>query len=308
MKRREGFTLIELLVAVVLMMILLSAVTLIFVQTTDTIVGAQANTTIYTQARYALDTMENDLLGCLPFVAFQAGVAVQPGGQNFMMINGRTDPPMGSANVPIYGQNGYHWWQQGSAGAADKIVFRTTTAVGNTTQTVEISYELIPGSQTLRTTPLPVSELKNMPDLDTGDTGRGATVRDPIRPLYTLVRRVRGPDTANPTLYNQPPKDSFGNIVPDAELCYFVVSFNLEYYAKNHSMSQLDDSPFTDKDPLGDGLGVNDGEAPGGGPPPPGSPSTALRVPFIRVTLVLVEDTGALQERTIQKTIWIPVG
>ena len=65
MTRRGGFTLVELLIAIILMMILLSAITLIFMRTTDTVAISEARTTVYTNARYALDMMKNDLMGCL---------------------------------------------------------------------------------------------------------------------------------------------------------------------------------------------------------------------------------------------------
>jgi hypothetical protein len=35
---------------------------------------------------------------------------------------------------------------------------------------------------------------------------------------------------------------------------------------------------------------------------------TALRVPYVRVTLVVVEDAAERQERTIQKVMWVPMG
>src|SRR5579864_6797107 len=66
MRRRqgpEGFTLIELLISIALMMILIIAVTMIFVNTTETVATQEARMTVYTNARYALDIMENDLLG-----------------------------------------------------------------------------------------------------------------------------------------------------------------------------------------------------------------------------------------------------
>src|SRR5262245_48219037 len=50
-----GFTLIEILVAIALMVILMSAVTVIFMNTTETVAGAEARTDVYNNARYALD-------------------------------------------------------------------------------------------------------------------------------------------------------------------------------------------------------------------------------------------------------------
>src|SRR5689334_25000866 len=69
-----GFTLIELLISIALMMILIVAITMIFVNTTNTVAIQEARMTVYTNARYALDIMENDLLG-----AFGLNAPLQPG-------------------------------------------------------------------------------------------------------------------------------------------------------------------------------------------------------------------------------------
>ena len=62
----RGFTLIELLISIALMVMILFAITLVFARTTETVAIQEARTTVYTNARYALDIMENDLMGCLP--------------------------------------------------------------------------------------------------------------------------------------------------------------------------------------------------------------------------------------------------
>jgi len=288
MRRREGFTLIELLVSVILMIILLSAVTLIFVRTTETVAISQARTTVYTNARYAIDIMENDMLGCLQFSGNQ---------QRFILENGRTN-----LGGPPTSTSGFHIGQ-----AADLLAFRTTTMVGNSIQTAEIHYYLIQGSSALPTpsNPSPLPGTLPGPAMPAGDLTRGQTVDGSPRPLYTLVRRVRVQDPMAPANWDRYPIAADGvTVVPDTELCYFVVSFNIEYLANNMSFSQLDagsgpgNSPCSSGDPLGDGLGANDGA---GG-------NTPLRVPFIRITLVIVEDVKARQEREIQKTIWIPMG
>ena len=54
--------------------------------------------------------------------------------------------------------------------------------------------------------------------------------------------------------------------------------------------------PCPSRDPIGDGQGPNDTGA------------TAIRMQAVRVTLVIVEDIGERQERTIQKVMWIPQG
>jgi prepilin-type N-terminal cleavage/methylation domain-containing protein len=275
----RGFTLIELLISIILMMILLAAVTLIFLRTTDTVAVAQARVTVYTNARYALDIMENDLLGSLSFGG---------GGQRFCMENGKSN---GAGAMPVYGVSGNHF-----ATAADRLILRATTTVGNTVQTAEITYELIPASMAIG----PAGSI--LP----GDTTRAQTMKNaPFRPLFTLIRRARVANPTNPTVYDQMPVDSFTNPVNDMELCYFVTSFNLEYYAANMNFSQLEPSYFTQAaagggawDPLGNGLGANDGA---GG-------AQAYRMPYLRVTMTVVDDIGERQERTISKAMWIPMG
>ncbi len=275
MRTNRGFTLIELLISIILMIILLSAVTLIFMKTTDTVAIAQARITVYTNARHALDIMENDLLGTISF----------NGGQRFAMENGKVTTPGGN---PQYNVVGFHYSQ-----AADKIVFRATTTIGNTVQTGEITYELIPANMALGASGV----------VAPGDGTRDKTLKT-ARPLYILVRRTRVANPTNPTVYDQFPLDSFGNPVNDTELAYYVTSFNLEYFANNMTFSQLEPSYFTTAaagggayDPLGNGLGQNDGIG-----------GTAIRVPYVRATIIIVDDIGERQERAVSKAMWIPMG
>ena len=72
----DGFTLIELLISIALMMILVVAITMIFVNTTETVATQEARMTVYTNARYALDIMENDLLGAFGLNAPQQAPGV----------------------------------------------------------------------------------------------------------------------------------------------------------------------------------------------------------------------------------------
>lgn len=268
-----GFTLIEILVAIVLMVILLSAITTIFMRTTETVAGAEARTAVYDNAKYALDVMESDLLGCLSFTRGQ---------QRFIMENGKS---AGAGEMPTFGSAGNH-----VGNACDRLIFRTTTAVGNMMQTAEVTYELIPGNKAIA---------KDGFSLKDGDPEARETRRNlPPRPLYTLVRRTRVPNKERSDVYDTLPSDAAGNVVPDAELCRFITSLNLEYLASTMSFSQLEPSPFPPTDPLGDGRGPNDGENQG----------TPFRVPQIRVTLTICDDVGERSERTIPKAIWIPMG
>ncbi|HKS16407.1 MAG TPA: type II secretion system protein, partial [Planctomycetota bacterium] len=123
---KRGFTLIELLISIVLMIILLSAVTMVFVRTTDTVTISQARSQVYTEARRAADLLEEDLLACFPFT----------GAQEFTMDNGvvgwqgqvASEPKPGSGTVGV---------------AADKLSFIATTLVGTTHQSARITYFML---------------------------------------------------------------------------------------------------------------------------------------------------------------------
>lgn len=286
---RRGFTLLELLISIVLMMILLAAVTLIFMKTTETVQTTEARTAVYTNARYALDTIQNDVYGTIAFTSGQ---------QRFILDNGNVSSP---GNPPNYNAGtGSH---VGNAG--DRLIFRTTTTVADTLQTCEVEYCLVAGSKALGPPGgvLPGNNIVN------GDPAKGQTVgvnTGTPRPLYTLVRRVRVADPANPSVYSLPAKDKNNNIVQDQELCHYVISFNIEYFADNGLFSNLQPSPCPSQaawgmasgnDPLGNGLGPNDGVG-----------GTPYRIPMIRITLVIVEDPAERQERAIQKQMWIPMG
>lgn len=289
-----GFTLIELLISVILMVILLGAATMIFIQTTDTVATQEARMQVYVNARYALDSLENDLLSCVPFNEAPpppkpGEPPPQPAIQSFWMDNGVQTSP----GTPItYPGSGGH-----TSNAADRISFRAVVPVGDQLRTAEITYEIIPGSYYVDTD----GTLKQ------GDTDHAQTVNG--RGLYTLIRRVRVADPANPTVFTKMPVDRFGDTITDTELCHYVTSFNIEYYDSEHRFSQLDPSPFQsptivapggERDALGNGAGKNDTSVLNGGTP--------FRVPFIRVTIVIMDDRGERQQRAIQKTIWVPTG
>ena len=290
-----GFTLIELLISIVLMIILLGAITMVFIRTTDTIMTAEARTTVYTNARYAMDMLGNDLLGCLSFQAPPPPPPPPPAPapppppidlQEFWMENGRTGSP---GTPPRYNTSG----NDHIGTAADRISFRALTAVADTMQAVQVTWELIPSN-------FFVDQAGN---LQKGDSSHAQTVRTK-RGLYSLVRRIRAANPTDPTKYTEFAKDSLGVNVRDAEMCHYVLSFNLEYLGEGQIWSQLEPSPFTSRrapspnDPLGNGQGPNDLDPNGG----------ALRVPAVRVNIVIVEDTGERQERAFTKVLWIPVG
>jgi prepilin-type N-terminal cleavage/methylation domain-containing protein len=301
----RGFTLLELLISIILMVILLSAVTMIFMQTTDLVSIQEARTTVYTNSRYALETLENDLMGCFPFGAVAPpGSPPQPERQSFWMENG-TIAVASPGSWPNYAGVGDH-----VTDAADRICFRAMTTVADTMQAVQVIYELIPGDRALAppaNSPLPIASPGGTV---AGDSSHRQTVRmNPPRGLYTLIRRVRAANPTNPAIYDQVPKDSTGQLVPDMELCHYVLAFNLEYYSNTRTFSQLQPSFFTSKpapasdDPLGNGQGPNDQ-----GVVPPDPASGPFRVSAVRVTLRITEDTGERQERVISRVLRIPVG
>jgi len=305
-RRTSGFTLIELLIAIALMVMLLAAVTMIFAGTTDTVATQEARMTVFTNARYAVDIMENDLLGCLSFDPLEAQ---KPG-----PAGAAPPPPPTGAQVPLQ----RFWMENGWASTADAfpqkvgghhtdaagdtICFRSTTTVGDSMQTCEVTYSLIPGSKAIGPSNTVVS----------GDMSHQATLRTG-RALFTLVRKVRvaedpgaggaggaggavSVDPKVPWKFTAKVKDRVSGAmidVMDQEICHYIVSFNLEYYAANQQFSQLDPSPFNESNPAGQ--------------EPTGS-AVIYRVPAVRVTLVIVDDVGERQERTIQKAIWIPQG
>jgi len=276
MSAGRGFTLIELLISIAMMILLVSAITMIFVHSTETIAIQEARMTVYTNARYALDSLENDLLGAFP---------AQGGLQRFWMNNGVLMAP---GNNPTYSVDGGHHDKAG-----DALGFRSTTIVADTMMTCEIVYELMPGDKAVNEKPGGMDQQGDSTHQRTARTDRG---------LYTLVRRVR---VSNPKALITDPKKAWDfaveikdrscALIPvvDQEICHYVVSFNLEYLAVNGTFSQLQPSPFPKGDPLGDGAGPND-------------LTTPYRVPAIRVTIVIVDDNGERQERMIQKTLWIP--
>lgn len=271
--QEAGFTLIELLVALALMMILLSSVVAIFFSSTTTYSIQEGRIKIYDQAKTALRVIEEDLKGCITFSG---------GTQRFIMENGVIDQ---SAGTIAYGGGGGH-----DSSAGDKLIFRTTTKADKSLiQTVEVTYELYK--------PEFVDNQKTVERYDQN----GSLVKS--RPLFILRRTMTTANATTPLVYDQPVKDGKGNIIHEwrgtssVELCSNVLSFNLEYIADNYVYSQLDPSPFPSSDPLGDGQGKND---------PPSN--TAYRVPKVRITIIITDGPGALQERVFSKDISIPVG
>src|SRR5207244_746986 len=124
--------------------------------------------------------------------------------------------------------------------------------VGDAVQTCEVTYILVPGDHVLTSPGVGASSPINKPPGDmsqylrNGDASHTKTATTQ-RPLYTLVRRCRMQNPNSPV--GQPPvfdlipqvtdKQGTRVVVQDQELCYYVVSFNLEYLANNRTFSQL---------------------------------------------------------------------
>ena len=232
---RSGYTLKQLIIAVTILMLLASCWAWWYRS-----LPSIPRQNFYTNARYALDLMEIDLMGCLPSSSEESMFVMENG----VVQNPAVDP------ITTYGTRGGHLGT-----AADRITFRTMTAVGDTLQRCEVTYELIPGAKP-----------------------GGAVTERTGRPVYALIRRVRvpGPDAAQP--WTQQPQDSDGQTIGDMELCPFVLSFNLEYLSDGVSFSQLGTSW-----------------------------DTTLRVPAIRVTMVVIEGVEERNERIFQKVMTIPI-
>jgi prepilin-type N-terminal cleavage/methylation domain-containing protein len=128
---RGGFTLVELLIAMILVVLVLAARALIFQASTETVNIGEARIDVYTQARYAIDRMQTDLLGCMNF---------NDGRQAFILENG--------VNT-ITGQD-QTGWKKHVVGAADWMRFRTISMVGDSTAQCEVEYRLRAYSDTTR--------------------------------------------------------------------------------------------------------------------------------------------------------------
>ncbi len=128
--RRDGFTLIELLIAMILTVLVLAALALIFNASTETVNIGEARIDVYTQARYAVDRVQTDLLGCMNF---------NDGRQSFILENGFVPDPR--QDQP---------WKKHVIMASDWMSFRTISMVGDSTAQCQVEYRLRPYSDTTR--------------------------------------------------------------------------------------------------------------------------------------------------------------
>jgi type II secretory pathway pseudopilin PulG len=219
---RKGFTLVELLISMILIILLLTALSIIFGASTEAVNTGEARIDVYTQQRFAMDRIQTDLLGCMNFI---------DGRQAFILENGYIN----GMNIVYPAPTAITNWQNNVGKAADRMTFRTISSVGDTTAQCQVTYQLLPYADTSRQ--------------------RGSRSG---RPIFVLVRQVRLPNPASPKNYTVAPTDSAGGLIDDEEVAHFVTSFNIEYYCDMGKYAQLEPTPCPVTDPLGDGLGAND--------------------------------------------------
>lgn len=294
-RKNAGFTLMELLVAVGLMVILMTAIVMIFYRSTDVMKIQDARINIYGNARAALDILGSDIQNALPL----------DGGQQRLWIEDFKRPALGV--VPM-GNN--------TDGAIDYIgmitVATAPAGAGSTSRelrTVYVEYFMM-----------------NDEDPETSFTGAGYTeAQRSQRQIFVLKRRLWTISTAGaltklttqqkstiPLFTPMPTPTSLATgagsapdflLIEEGDLCHWVLSFNIEAY--------WDDTPA---DPNGPG---KYSELDEGAPMPfqkaimpvgdiiPGDPAFPRK---FRVTMRVIEGAGERQERVFQRDIWAPLG
>jgi hypothetical protein len=281
------------------MTIIISAVAMIFQQTTDTVAVGTARNQVYQNATWAMDRVTYDFYGM---------VNLNSGSQRLVMENGKIAGTVMSVGPSVAGGH-YPKWPGGAyEGACDLVSMRTISLAGNTRGLYQVTWFL---------------------DLDP-DVDRQKTALT-NRPMYVLKRMVSIPTAAQGVLDNWTgqAKNASGTLMTPyqsgkpvgasgasytgvvEDVCRYVLHFNVEYMDNSLSFSQLQPSPCTSAmtgaasegnnpyGPLGNGLGENDVG---------GSPGTPFRIPYLRVTMVLIDDAAERCERTVTRTISIPMG
>lgn len=297
-----AFTLVELLVAIGLMMILISSCVLIFSSSSTTVMIGEARIRIYNSARATVDQVTRDLSSMLPV----------DGGSQLLWMKDAASKNGSSAYTDTSDAKRHYEY------ATDQIGFTAVTSVKGSYVAAIIVYRLV-----------------RDPDPDRGKTVERYVngVAMPARQLYILRKEYRD-------LNGGDLKDAAGVAVEPGDLCYYVISFNIEYLSANGSFSQIapgdtakgmPDGPFPGPalsadfldpaskltgvpvDPMGEIIGGDDlnDEVPkdASGNPIPGKPlGPKFVVPAVRVTLRIVEDREARQERVITREVWLPAG
>jgi prepilin-type N-terminal cleavage/methylation domain-containing protein len=302
MKRNSGFTLMELLVAVGLMVILMTAIVLIFHRSTDVMKIQGARIDIYENARAAIDTCCNDIQNAIP----------ASGGQQRMWVENFNRPV--ALPVPV-GNN-----VDGAADYVGVVTVTTCPAGSGATATRELK------------TVYAEYFLTNDDDAETSLTGKGYTkAQRSQRRIFVLKRRLwalptlittlqiqqissipilsapltspTGPLTVTSNLTPPGPSPATMTLVEDADLCHWIVSFNVEVYhydatkppsptnPKYYELSESGNPYVKAVMPLGD---------------LPGSEPVVPRK--MRISLRVIEGAAERQERLIQREVWVPLG
>ncbi|MBI4243175.1 MAG: type II secretion system protein [Planctomycetes bacterium] len=259
---KAGFTLIEILIVTALMMIIIGVVTAVFTKSTGATEILEASTNIFKEARYSLDEIQTDLSSLDPF----------DGAQRFIMENGYYEKSTGEIQV----NEGGGELEVHTIRGADRMIFRTSTFVGDIKQHVEVEYFLKP-----------------MMEID-GRQKRGLRTKTPL--FYLMKKASVQDEKSDELIFNQQPKDSKGKLLrPEESVCENVISFNIEYLASNLLFSQLAPSPCPRGDPLGDEKGKND------------TGDTAITIPQIRITLVLTDSIQEINIRPFDRVVTLVV-
>lgn len=295
LRRNAGFTLMELLVAVGLMVILMTAIVMIFYRSTDVMKINDARIQIYENARSSVDLLANDIQNALPV----------DGGQQRLWMENFTRPAVGP--VPV-GDN-----MDGALDYIGMVTVATAPAGSGVTsrelRTVYVEYFMM-----------------NDDDSETSFTGAGYNqTQRSQRNIYVLKRRLWTISTAAaltklttqqkssiPLFTPMPSPAPLGPgsgsapdflLIEEGDLCHWVLSFNIEAY--------WDDTPV---DPNGPG---KYSELDEGSPMPfqksimpvgdtiPGDPGFPRK---FRITLRVSEGAGERQERIFQREVWAPLG
>jgi prepilin-type N-terminal cleavage/methylation domain-containing protein len=315
---RGGFTLIELLVAISLMVILVGSIVMIFNSSVQTVKISEARIRIQNSGRAALEHLARDVTSMLP---------MEGGSQRFWINDDGENSDVNSA-------------ERHYVGARDSIGFRAVTHVNGTLQPVRVMYRLVYDVDPSRRTSVPKvinNKLvagqtlyvlrKEVLNLD-GTFMKDSLGRDlqPIELCYYVTSfNLEYLASISNSAIGQQVAGSFSQIAPDAQgsvLGPFPGPRSTQLRPDNlapipgtvtlvNPMGEPDAASPMDKDVNT----RNDVPPPGVADPlvTPGSPAPTRYYPryivlAIRVTMRVVEDVEARQERVYSRVIWLPTG
>lgn len=314
MRRNSGFTLMELLIAVGLSILLLTAIVVAFHRSMDVIRSSTARVTIVENARIAMDAIGTDLDNMVPAIPRQTSGPSETTSPQRMMFRSyaRQAETVDGVAVPA-GTN--------ADGSCDYLGFTTTAsapsgsgAPGRSLRTVYVEYLLArdhdgestmsgPGTLSSLRSRRPIFVLKRrvwaLPNslsvLDSAQAG-GLPIFAPYPAGLTAPATIALPGPVGSTM----------PLLEEADLCHWVVSFNVELFVYDPSKSpipafhELDDPahPYTASVmPLGDGKPYQPQPFP---PAMKVEPEPEAPRKF-RITLRVIEGAGERQERIVQR-------